>query len=381
MKKRITAIILCMAMAAGSISFTGCGNPDKGNNTNAETASSNHESVGINNQLENDLSAISEKENNTVSDPYEEQLDYIQAEYQIIDAMSLSTTADQKELGTDTQESTTNVNTENDKNLDTYANREKDSMIQALTASLFGIAGAIDVDTARKSGFFNEVNGEAVLEPVPFVGVPCTDQAGNILGEVAPIFRNVFNDGILNDFFVYEPNYELVKVDGESEKWYKFTWKAAADTVLDGIYAESYLQEVADRKNEMRKAIQEANNGSEEVTLIVSPETVAKCLDRYNCDSGYWFAFNDLEDYNADSWSYDLIYNDVRYSSTVTNADVKFSTGTDESQQTVVMEQWYSDMLVDQNADLTTNEEAFERNDKHESIAYSEERILRLKQN
>lgn len=295
--------------------------------------------------------------------------------------MNFSATVVQTESGTDIQENITNLNTENDKNLDAYDNRGRDDMLQALTASLFGIAGAVDVDTARDSVFFNEANGECVLEPVPFVGVHCMDQAGNTLGEVAPIFRNVFEDGILNDFFVYKLTYELVNVDGEAEKWYKFTWKADADTVLDGIYAESYLQEVAGRKSEMRKAIKEANNGSEVVTLLILPETVAKCLDRYNSDSEYWFAFNDLEDYNADSWTYDLIYNDVRYSSTVTNDDVKFSTGIDGTQQTVVMEQWYSDMLVDQNEDLTTNEEAFEGNDKHESIAYSEERMLKLRQN
>ena len=381
MKKRIITIILCMAMAVGSLSFTGCGNYDMGNNTNAETVSSNHESVEKDDLLQNNQSSISEVENNTVSGQKKDQLDYIQAEYQIIDTINLSATADQTHSGADTRENTTNLNTENDKHSDAYDNRGRDDMLQALTASLFGIAGAVDVDTARNSGFFNEANGECVLEPVPFVGVPCMDQAGNTLGEVAPIFRNVFEDGRLNDFFVYKPTYELANVDGETEKWYKFTWKADADTVLDGIYAESYLQEVAGRKSEMRKAIQEANNGSEAVTLLVSPETVAKCMDRYNSDSEYWFAFCNLEDYNADSWTYDLIYNDVRYSSTVTNDDVKVSNEIDGTLQMIVMEQWYSDMLVDQNADLTTNEEAFEGNDKHESIAYSEERMLKLKQN
>lgn len=70
-----------MAMVAGNLSFTGCGNSDKGNNPNAETVNPNHGSVGINYQLENDSSAISERENNTVSGQKEDQLDYIQAEY------------------------------------------------------------------------------------------------------------------------------------------------------------------------------------------------------------------------------------------------------------------------------------------------------------
>ena len=43
--------------------------------------------------------------------------------------------------------------------------------------------------------------------------------------------------------------------------------------------------------------MKEANNWTAiTIELTVSPETVAKCLDKYNLNEGYWFAFNDLED-------------------------------------------------------------------------------------
>lgn len=78
---------------------------------------------------------------------------------------------------------------------------------------------------------------DGTVEPVAFVGVPCTDVNGTALGDTAPIFRKVFDDEVLNDLFVYKPDYELVEVDGEDEKWYKFTW--STETTFEGIYAES----------------------------------------------------------------------------------------------------------------------------------------------
>lgn len=125
----------------------------------------------------------------------------------------------------------------------------------------------------------------------------------------------------------------------------------------------------------------EANNGSGMIELIVSPETVAKCLDKYNLDERYWFVFNGLEDYNADFWNYDVFYNDVRYTSTVTNDDVKIMLEVNGEPQTVIMLQWYTDLLLDENPELTTKEEAFFGSEKYQSIAYSEGRILKSEQN
>ena len=68
---------------------------------------------------------------------------------------------------------------------------------------------------------------------------------------------------------------------------------------------------------------------------------------------------NDLEDYNANSWNYDVIYDGVRYTSTVTNDDVKIMLEINGELQTVIMQQWYSDLLLDKNSELTTKEEAF----------------------
>ena len=95
--------------------------------------------------------------------------------------------------------------------------------------------------------------------------------------------------------------------------------------------------------------MKEANNGSDTIELTVSPETVAKCLDKYNLDEGYWFVFNGLEDYNAASWNYDVMYNGVRYTSTVTNDDVKIMLEINGEPQTVIMQQWYTDLLLDKN--------------------------------
>ena len=127
--------------------------------------------------------------------------------------------------------------------------------------------------------------------------------------------------------------------------------------------------------------MKEANNGSDTIELTVSPETVAKCLDKYNLDEGYWFAFNDLEDYNADSWNYAVIYDGVRYTSTVTNDDVKIMLEINGEPQTVIMQQWYTDLLLDEKPELTAKEEAFFGSEKYQCIAYSEGRMQKLEQN
>ena len=114
------------------------------------------------------------------------------------------------------------------------------------------------------------------MEPVAFVGAPCIDENGTALGDTAPVFRKVFDDEILNDLFAYKPDYELVEVDGEDEKWYKFTW--SLETTYESIYAESYLQELAGKKSALQTAVKEANNGSDTIELTVSPETQAEMI-------------------------------------------------------------------------------------------------------
>lgn len=292
MKKRMVAILLCVAMVA--VSLTACGNSDKANNKDNVSVSLDSETDTSNNK------------NSSKSEQKEKQIDYIQAEYRIIDAKELYVTADNMEATTDSDGNETYINTENYTNQDVCDNRDKETVLQQLMASLCGIAGAIDLDTARNEGVFDNVTDDGAMEPVAFVGVPCTDENGVTLGDTAPIFRKVFENEVLNDLFAFKPDYELVEVDGEDDKWYKFTW--SPETTYEGIYAEAYLQELAGRKSELQTAVKEANNGSDAIELTVSPETVAKCLDKYNLDEGYWFAFNDLEDYNANSWNYDVIY-------------------------------------------------------------------------
>ena len=81
------------------------------------------------------------------------------------------------------------------------------------------------------------------------------------------------------------------------------------------------------------------------------------------------------------SWNYDVMYNGVRYTSTVTNDDVKIMLEINGEPQTVIMQQWYTDLLLDKNPELTTKEEAFFGSEKYQSIAYSEGRMLKLEQN
>ena len=63
------------------------------------------------------------------------------------------------------------------------------------------LISAIDLDTARNEGVFDNVTEDGAMESVAFVGVPCTDGNGTALGDIAPIFRKVFDDEGLNDFF------------------------------------------------------------------------------------------------------------------------------------------------------------------------------------
>ena len=365
MKKRMVAIFLCAAMIV--IGLTGCGNFNKGNPADADLVSTDGEAESA------------QKGNREKPEQAGGQIDYIQAEKRIIDVKDLYVTADHLEAVTDADGNDTYINTENYTNQNVSDNRDKDTMMQQLMSSLCGIAGAIDLETARSEGIFDNIAEDGMVEPVAFVGVPCTDENGTALSKAAPVFRNVFEDEMLNDLLAYQPDYELVEVDGENEKWYKFTW--SPETTYESIYAESYLQELAGKKSELQVAVKEANNGSDTMELTVSPETVAKCLDKYNLDAGYWFAFNDLEDYNADSWNYDVIYNGVRYTSTVTNDDVKIMLEINGEPQTVIMQQWYADLLLDKNSELTTKEEAFFGSEKYQSIVYSEERMLKLEQN
>ena len=365
MKKRMVAILLCVAMVV--VSLAACGNSDKTNNKDNVFAGSISETDTSNNK------------NSSKSEQKEDQIDYIQAEYRIIDAKELYVTADNLEATTDSDGNETYINTENYTNQNVCDDRDKETVLLQLMASLCGIAGAIDLDTARNEGVFYNTSEDGAIEPVAFVGVPSTDANGTTLGDTAPIFQKVFEDEVLNDLLAYKPDYELVEVDGEDEKWYKFTW--SPETTYEDLYAESYLQELADKKSELQTAVKEANNGSDTIELTVSPETVAKCLDKYNLDAGYWFAFNDLEDYNANSWKYDVIYDGVRYISTVTNDDVKIMLEINGEPQTVIMQQWYSDLLLDKNPEMTTKEEAFFGSEKYQSIAYSEGRMLKLEQN
>ena len=359
MKKRMWAILLCVAMTA--VSLTACGNSNKSNIKNNVPVSAGSETDTVKN------------ENNLKTEQKEKQIDYIQAEYRIIDTEESYVTADHLEAATDADGNETYINTENDKNQNVSDNGEKETVLQQLMASICGIAGAIDLDTARKEGIFDETSEDGTIEPVAFVGVPCVAKDGTALSDTAPIFRKVFDDETLNDLFAYKPEYELVSVDGEDEKWYKFTW--SPETTYESIYAESYLQELAENKSELQNALKEANNGSNTIELTVSPETVAKCLDHYNLDKGYWFVFNDLESYKSESWKYDVIYNGTRYTSTVKNDDVKIMLEINGKPQTIIMQQWYPDLLLDKNPDLRTKEEAFLGSDKYQSIAYSEGRI------
>mgnify|MGYP002751131777 FL=1 len=87
MKKRMVAILLCVAMAV--VSLTACGNSDKANDKDNVSAGSISETDTLNNT------------NSPKAEQKEDQIDYIQAEYRIIDAKELYVTADNLEATTD----------------------------------------------------------------------------------------------------------------------------------------------------------------------------------------------------------------------------------------------------------------------------------------
>ena len=99
MKKRMVAILLCVAMAV--VSLTACGNSDKANDKDNVSAGSISETDTSNNT------------NSPKSEQKEDQIDYIQAEYRIIDAKELYVTADNLEAIVDSDGKETYINTEN----------------------------------------------------------------------------------------------------------------------------------------------------------------------------------------------------------------------------------------------------------------------------
>mgnify|MGYP002573704709 CR=1 FL=1 len=102
----MVAILLCVAMAV--VSLTACGNSDKANDKDNVSAGSISETDTLNN----------------TNSPKAEQIDYIQAEYRIIDAKELYVTADNLEATTDSDGNETYINTENYTNQNVCDNRE-----------------------------------------------------------------------------------------------------------------------------------------------------------------------------------------------------------------------------------------------------------------
>lgn len=353
-------MVLCLVM--GMTFFTGCGGSkiQEKEAISVDSVREAEDSKTQKNELVSNQNKKDTASRDSVSDRKENQLDYIQAEYKLIDATNNVTDAAHNAGNNDNEtepvgsvsDAVTYINADN---YGKYENtdqsicdsREKEDVMERLLAMLCGIAGATDIESAKNEGLFQDAQGQDVMEPVPFIGVPCTDENGNCLDEAAPVFRKIFDGGILNDFFLYKPEYELVDVDGETEKWYQITW--STDAFFEELYAEAYLQDAAGRKAELEDAVKKVNNGSEKVAFIVSPETIARCLDRCNLDLEYGFVFNNADAYQEGFWTYEVIYNGVRYTSTVSNDDVKINVNTNDTSQIVVMEQWYSDLLNDKN--------------------------------
>ena len=171
----MVAILLCVAMAV--VSLVACGNSDKANDKDNVSAGSISETDTLNNT------------NSPKAEQKEDQIDYIQAEYRIIDAKELYVTADNLEATTDSDGNETYINTENYTNQNVCDNRDKETVLQQLMASLCSIAGAIDLDTARNEGVFDNVTEDGAMEPVAFVGASCIDENGTALGDTAPVFR------------------------------------------------------------------------------------------------------------------------------------------------------------------------------------------------
>ena len=139
----MVAILLCVAMAV--VSLTACGNSDKANDKDNVSAGSISETDTSNNT------------NSPKSEQKEDQIDYIQAEYRIIDAKELYVTADNLEAIVDSDGKETYINTENYINQNVCDNRDKETLLQQLMDSLCGIAGAIDLDTARNEELFYNI--------------------------------------------------------------------------------------------------------------------------------------------------------------------------------------------------------------------------------
>ena len=254
----MVAILLCVAMAV--VSLVACGNSNKANDKDNVSVSLDSETDTLNNT------------NSPKAEQKEDQIDYIQAEYRIIDAKELYVTADNLEATTDSDGNETYINTENYTNQNVCDNRDKETVLQQLMASLCGIA----VPFSSIHGAPTNATGSIAPSSVTLSNTPSflavSKSMAPALGDTAPVFRKVFDDEILNDLFAYKPDYELVEVDGEDEKWYKFTW--SLETTYESIYAESYLQELAGKKSALQTAVKEANNGSDTIELTVSPDSM-----------------------------------------------------------------------------------------------------------
>lgn len=93
----MVAILLCVAMAV--VSLVACGNSNKANDKDNVSVSLDSETDTLNNT------------NSPKAEQKEDQIDYIQAEYRIIDAKELYVTADNLEATTDSDGNETYINT------------------------------------------------------------------------------------------------------------------------------------------------------------------------------------------------------------------------------------------------------------------------------
>ena len=155
MKKQMMSILLCVVMIVGNL--VACGSSDNANNKNDVSLSSNNKAD------------TSQNEKRSKLEQKAEQIDYIQAEYRIIDAKELYVTADNLEARTDSDGNETYINTENYTDQNVCDSRQKETVLQQLMVSLCGIAGAIDLDKARNEGIFDNVTEDGTMEPVALV--------------------------------------------------------------------------------------------------------------------------------------------------------------------------------------------------------------------
>lgn len=115
MKKRMAAILLCVAMAV--VSLVACGNSNKANDKDNVSVSLDSETDTLNNT------------NSPKAEQKKDQIDYIQAGYRIIDAKELYVTADNLEATTDSDGNETYINTENYTNQNVCDNRDKETVL------------------------------------------------------------------------------------------------------------------------------------------------------------------------------------------------------------------------------------------------------------